>query len=194
MEELKNAIHRLGELWHFVLGAISAGFAAYRIWRRHGVRVVTAYRVGLALHAEFGRDAAKQIAADLKRLSRMQLLHHSRLQLIEERLNLAVYICSAEGDCEWVSEAITNLFGIDREKFVGYGWLEAIVGDEREGVHKKWTYAIKNGLPYEARYTVRHQRTHKLTVCRTEAFPVFSGEDKVLSFYVGFVEKDEKPE
>jgi PAS domain S-box-containing protein len=119
----------------------------------------------------------------------MQLLHHSRLQLIEERLDLAVYVCSAKGECEWVSEAISDLFGIDREKFVGYGWLEAIIGDEREGIHKKWKYAIENGLPYEASYTVRHQRTHRLIPCRTEAFPVFSGVEHELSFYVGFVER-----
>lgn len=137
------------------------------------MRVVAAYRIGIALHSEFGRDAAKKISEDIQRLSRMQLLHHSRLQLAERQLKIAVYVCSPEGGCEWVSEAIADLFGIDRQKFIGYGWLEAIVGSEREAVHRKWKYSVDNSLPYEDVYTVRHQRTHELVSCRTEAFSSF---------------------
>lgn len=127
------------------------------------------------------RDAINQIR-DMANIADV------RSHLTREACPYAMYECSPDGKCVWVNEALCNLFGMEEERMMGYGWLEAIEDSERIDSMKAWQQAIENNIPYSSSYTVVNQRTGERYRCRTRANG-YKHEGKTL-LYAGTVTKE----
>ena len=191
MDDIKKLIERLADLWHWLLGLVSGIAAVWKVYSVYGTRVRRAIVLSDAIHAHFGPEAAESFIADLRDRRRDGVVRESRLQLVEKKLDLAVYLCSDTGNCEWVNNETAELFGIERINCIGLGWLDGIAADERAKVYDVWMHAVSHRIPYECRYTVHNRRTGNKTICVTYAYPHITSGGKLLC-YVGYV-TPEKP-
>lgn len=189
MDDLKKLYDRLADLWAIVLGVVGGIAAIWRVYNIYGARLWRAVLLSDAIHSHFGHEAAKRFVDDLCERKREGIIRESRLQLVEKKLDLAVYLCSANGECEWVNNEAAELFGIERAGCVGLGWLEGIDAVERGHVYDVWMHSVSHRLPYEFRYTVKNRRTGIKTVCVTYAYPHL-GKDGKLLYYVCYVTPD----
>lgn len=162
---------------------LGGGLLACRKWLARGIAAV---RVLLSFGEHFGSDPARTISRLLEGIQRSQGVSEVERRLIARHLDFAFYICGPDGQCTAANEVLCEMFGLDSTQFTGYGWLEAIV--EREEVHRKWTYAIQNGLPYNAEYTVANHRTGERFQASTEAL-AYVAKDGTVVCYVGYVRR-----
>lgn len=162
---------------------LGGGVLACRKWLGRCVRAV---RMLLSFGNHFGPDPAGAISRLLEDVQRSQGIAEVERRLIARHFDFAFYICGPDGQCIAANEVLCDMFGLDSTQFTGYGWLEAIV--ERESVHRKWTYAVKNGMPYNAEYTVHNHRTDEQFTVATEAL-TYTAHDGTVVCYVGYVRR-----
>ena len=186
MEDIKKLVERLTDLWHWLLGLVSGVAAVWKLYTVYGSRFWRAIALSDAIYGHFGPEAAQQFVADLRDRKRDGVVRESRLQLVEKKLDLAVYLCSDAGTCEWVNTECAELLCIERANCIGLGWLEGIDAVERGKVYDVWMHAVTHRLPYECKYTVHNRRTGKKTLCLTYAYPHITSEGKLLC-YVGYL-------
>lgn len=186
MDEIKKLVGRLTDIWHVLVGVAGGILACWRVYAAHGHRVRRALLLSDAIHSSFGDEAAEDFLRDLLLRSKDSLIRESRIQLVEEKLGLAIYCGDASGNYEFVNHQFAELFGIDREGCLGYGWIDGVAGQERQRVHESWMYAVHNQLPYEGEYTVQNRRTGERIYCLTKAYPAVDGERRLVC-YVGYV-------
>lgn len=191
MDDIKKLYDRLVDLWAVLLGMVGGITAIWRVYRVYGTRIWRAILLSDAIHDHFGAETANKFIAEIRDRKRDGVVRESRLQLVEKKLDLAVYLCSAEGQCQWVNNEFGELFGIERVYCIGHGWLEGIEAIERGQVYDVWMHAVKNKLPYEYRYTIKNRRTGVKMKCVTYAFPHLTSDGEVLC-YVGYVQSEEK--
>ena len=193
MDDLKKLYDRLSDLWAVVFGVVGGVTAIWRVYRVYGARIWRAVLLSDAIHIHFGPKAATAFIADFQNSKRDGIILESRLQLVENKLDLAGYVCSASGECEWVNSECAELLGIERINCLGFGWIEGIEATERTRVHSEWMHAVAHKLPYECRYTVHNRRSGKKTICVTFAFPHITSGGKLIC-YVGHLTPENKTE
>lgn len=168
-----------------VLGALVAlGSAALVAWKwvsKH----CAAIAVGHALREHFGTDPAGTIRKILDEIKRTQGKREIHTRIIARHLNLGIYVCAPSGQCTDCNDVCCELFGRDSREMLGFGWLEAVVPEDRQQVYEFWTYCVEHGLPYSAAYTVQHAETNERFRCRTQAFA--GVVDGVTVCWVGYV-------
>lgn len=192
MDDLKKFLERFDTVWAVFLGVGSGVAAIWRLYRTHGRRWLRAMCLSDAVYSHFGPNAARELVSSIDRRKREGIIRESRQKLVEEELDLAVYVCSATGNCEWVNDRCANLLGISDSSCIGFGWLDGIEASERTSVFDIWMHAVKNRLPYECRYTVHNRRTGERRICITKAYPLISSDGKVWC-YTGSI-KPETPD
>ena len=114
-----------------------------------------------------------------------------RQRIAERHLTIGVYVTDTAGRCTWANDYLCDAFGIDSSDMRGFGWLSAILENERFRVHQVWSSAVENQLPYEQHYTVAPRDGRANWRAYTEAWPVRVAE-KIIC-YVGYVREDETP-
>lgn len=186
MDELKKFYDRLVDLWVILLGLGSGIVAIWRIYCVHGTRLRRAMLLSDAVYSYFGPKATKLILAEFQEHKREGVVRESRLQLVEKKLDLAVYLCSDTGSCEWVNVEFAELLGIERISCLGLGWLEGVEANERTQVYNSWIHAVSHHLPYEYRYTIHNRRSGKKSQCLSYAYPHITSAG-VLLCYVGYL-------
>ena len=90
------------------------------------------------------------------------------------QLNLSpvpTYVCDGSGKCIMANAALLKIFGLSYDLMLGYGWLKAIGKnqEERDEVHHEWSYAVKNGIPYDVEYNVVNQHNGHIKRYKTTA-------------------------
>lgn len=170
-----------------VLGGISAlggiSFVAYRYLRR-------LYRIWLSidsLHAEFGNDPIKKLAAIIRAMEVDSNEAELRQRIIENHLGIGVYVCSTDGRCTWCNDTLIQGFGIDSAAIIGFGWTAALDPADRERTIKTWVNAVKESLPYKERYRVIPPNGLQPWNAVTEAWPVVVGGKMICM--VGYVKR-----
>jgi PAS domain-containing protein len=186
VDDIKKLFERLTDLWHWLLGLVSGIIAVWKLCSIYGSRFWRAIALSDAIHDHLGPEASKQFVAEMREHKRDGVVRESRLQLVEKKLDLAVYLCSDTGSCEWVNNECAELIGLDRLDCLGLGWLEGVDAVERGKVYDVWMHAVSHRLPYEYKYTVHNRRTGKKIVCVTFAYPHITSDGKLLC-YVGYL-------
>lgn len=187
MDDIQRLIDRVSDFWGWIIGAVTGVMAALAAWRKHGRRIHRTVVLSDRIHEHFGKDAGKKIVDELSRRSKDIVLGEVRQQFLEQRLGIALYVCASSGSCEYASEALADLFGLERAEMLGNGWLKAVDMSERQKVMEFWEYAVKHNMPYDYEYAVINQNTGKRFRVITRAFPVASRSGEMLC-YVGMVE------
>lgn len=189
MDELENAFNKLVGLWGVALGCGGVLIACHKRFRRWYRVVYRALRFSNAIHGHFGSNAATAIIESLSERTRDGAIREVRLTLLEESLGAGIYVCDhITGKCLNCNTALSDLFGIDQADFRDFGWLSAIVPDDRIAVYKRWAACVKNTIPYEYSYRVKNQRTGREFRVMTRAYPAVL-RDGTLLCYVGTCEE-----
>lgn len=104
--------------------------------------------------------------------------------------DVPIYVCDSEGQCTFANTQLCNLFGLDYNQMLGYGWLSAVgkTQHEKDSTYDDWREAIKKDIPYVTEYTVVNQKTGEEIPVKTRAIPVRGKKGEIL-FYKGEVEK-----
>lgn len=174
-----------------VIGAASAVIAAAAAARRFLIPIVSreikARRLIHGLLERFGQNAADVLADNLKALHIRQDRHTAKFTLMLKRMNIGLFICDAEGFCTWSNPPLWDILGLHESQVSGYGWLEAVVREERVAVHENWRWSVKNGTPYKDEYTI--DRDGQRFKCRAEAFAHHAADGRTVLFYLGYVEQ-----
>jgi len=172
-----------------VFGAIGGCIAAF--WTRLASAVLAA-RAAHSLAGVFGEEAGPEIQRLFAIIARSDGEQQLRQRVVESHLKIGVYECDLSGKCIWCNPYLAELFGLDSERMRGYGWLSAIVPDERIDVQKRWRISVDQGIPYDDTYTIENQRTMKRVRCRSRADLVKADSEPLC--YVGWVKVVPIPE
>ena len=190
MDQVKQLVDSVAELWGYIAAVFGVAIGCYKYGGRVYASVMGVYRLSSGIHKHYGAEPWKKII-ELEGLNSISVrIGELRSLLIENHLGLAVFICQPTGECESANEQLAELFGLDHSEFTGYGWLAGIVPEDRERVHRNWTYCVINKLPYSADYTVENMRTGQKVKCTAKSYPVFF-DGKVVR-YVGTVTRNDR--
>jgi PAS domain S-box-containing protein len=180
-----TAAERLAGLWGYgvvVIGALGSIWAAWRLLRD---RLYFVFRAADAVRKRYGDDAESVVEWWHSR-QKIIAIQEVRQRLLESHIGIAIYVCDSTGNCEFANDELGELFGLDRADFRGFGWLEAIVNEDRERTHGAWMFCVANKVPYECEYVVKNKRTGKTIKCLATGYPVVRESGEVLC-YVGMV-------
>ena len=95
---------------------------------------------------------------------------------------------TATGDYLWVNPALSEMFGLDANNMLERNWLRAVLPQEREGVWLRWMESLKNGIPFEAEYTIQNIRTREKFRVSTAIIKSLVRENKPIT-HVGIVKR-----
>ena len=143
----------------------------------------TGYRVMLSIESSFGNEAGKKIKDMFYDLHNRLDIGNVRLDLLENTVNLGIYICDSDGKCIYANNTLSKIFGLDKSEMLGFGWLKPVTN--KEEVFKEWEFSVKNKIPYKTEYELLNDNT-----IVTEAYPSIK-EDIVVS-WVGIAKEKSK--
>ena len=189
MDDLKSVLSKISDIWGYIL-VVGGVLVSCHKWFRKWYRAVhRAMRFSNAIHSHFGTNAATAIIESIRERTRDGAIREVRLTLLEESLGAGLYVCDpVTGACLNCNTALSELFGLDQMSFRDFGWLSAIVPDDRIAVHERWTACVRNKIPYECEYRIRNQRTGREFRVMTRAYPAVL-KDGTLLCYVGTCEE-----
>lgn len=189
MDDLKSVLSKISDIWGYIL-VVGGVLVSCHKWFRKWYRAVhRAMRFSNAIHSHFGTNAATAIIESIRERTRDGAIREVRLTLLEESLGAGIYVCDpVTGACLNCNTALSELFGLDQMSFRDFGWLSAIVPDDRITVHERWTACVRNKIPYECEYLARNQRTGREFRVITRAYPAVL-KDGTLLCYVGTCEE-----
>jgi PAS domain S-box-containing protein len=147
----------------------------------------TGFHIVNDIEKSFGKDAGNALRKLLETLHHKMDVKDVRLDIIENALSIGIYLCGSDGKVTYVNRTLSDMFGMDKEKMMGLGWLSPVV--ERETAFKRWDFAIKNQIPYSDTYNV--EIDGKAYTYKTEAEP--SIRDGIILGYVGVVKRVDIP-
>jgi PAS domain-containing protein len=166
--------------------AVLTFFIFLKKWTKNAIRSFT---LSDKFHDLYGDDPAEKIK-DTQELHRYAKdLLSVRVSISEQWLKIGMYICNKEGECTWTNECINNIFGLDSQEMLGFGWLSAIGNSDRKRIKEEWLYAVNNNIPYDAEYRVENNRDSILTIVRTKALAVVD-QDNNVKCYIGYLKEN----
>lgn len=169
---------------------ISFAFASFLLlWGRKLNKFVFSVRSLVRFNHIFGSDPAEAIKKALYDLERSGSIRNFKQELFAHELSLGIYICEPDGKCIDANDTLVELFGLSRDKFMGYGWTEAIVPEDRRETIDEWEFAVKKGSAYYQTYRVRNATTGETFPCFTKAMAVIDTASDKLLCYVGYVRR-----
>ncbi|MFW2513345.1 PAS domain-containing protein [Demequina sp. SO4-13] len=79
-----------------------------------------------------------------------------RFTQLTSALPLAVWSANADGQIDYISEALAEYSGRELDDLMGEGWLTLLHPDDVPMMTERWTAALAGGLPYEATFRIGH--------------------------------------
>jgi len=113
-----------------------------------------------------------EIKDDQKAIFREIKLQNKFINSILDTLELAQFLCDAEGKCIKVNSKWISLTGLSEEEAKGHNWLLSIHFEDRDRVHQKWVNMIKDNIPFEEVFRYRHRVTETVTKVKCTATDV----------------------
>jgi PAS domain-containing protein len=183
-------ITELVELLGFASGIV--GLLGGSLWAglRFGRRLSRILPVVDKLHHRFGETPVDELHRIVRGVQSSVGELEVRQRIAERHLEIGVYVCGADGKCNWCNDYLCEAFGLDSKEMAGHGWLSAIESRDRIRVHAAWQSSVESELPYEERYRVTPKDDTDSWDAITEAWPV-KVDNKILC-YVGYVRRIEQ--
>lgn len=168
--------------------AVLTSFLLLKKWAKNAIRTFT---LSDRFHDLYGDDPAEKIknTQELHRYAKDLL--SVRVSISEQWLKIGVYICNKEGECTWTNEYLNNMFGLDSQDMLGFGWLTSIHRDDRKRVNEEWLYSINNNIPYDSSYLLINARDNLLISVKTKALAVVDNNEEVQC-YIGYLREESR--
>lgn len=164
----------------FILGVI----LFFKKWVVNGIRAIN---IGNSFWGHFGEKPADKIKEIHDSIRKSHNTLEIRQSISEKYLQIGIFMCEPEtGKCLWTNDCLNEIFGLDSAAMRDFGWLTSIAQEDRDDVHKAWTYAVKNKIPYDYEYTVINQRTKVGRKVTSHAVSVLNDLNEIVC-YVGFI-------
>ncbi|MBA3712953.1 MAG: PAS domain S-box protein [Pyrinomonadaceae bacterium] len=103
---------------------------------------------------EFSTLTAEQAVANLEKILRAQRESEERYRSLVVATSQVVWVTDAEGRVQDMPQW-RELTGQSEQEVRGWGWLDALHPDDREGTRKVWAEAISSQRQYETEYRIR---------------------------------------
>lgn len=123
------------------------------------------------------KDGQQKIFSELK-------LHNKMVGSILDTLELAQFLCDAEGKCIKVNSKWISITGLSEEDAHGHNWLISVHYEDRDRIQLKWTDMIENNTPFEEVFRYEHRVTKVITKVKCTAIDVLDDKDERL-FIIG---------
>ena len=104
-----------------------------------------------------------------------------RFRFLTEGIPQLVWRAADYGNWTWASPQWTAFTGQTKEESLGWGWLEALHPDDREGAREAWERARTADI-FEAEYRLREAATGTYRWFQTRATPVYNEERRILEW------------
>lgn len=154
--------------------------------RKKITNAITAINTISIFHSLFGDNPAHTIKSNYDSIKQSTEILSIRQEIHEKYLQIGIYISECtHGRTLWTNEYLNDLFGLDSQEMLDFGWLRAVKFNERNDVYKVFSDSVKNKTPLQCIYTILNEKTKKEYTVETEAFPVLNNE--TITCYVGLV-------
>lgn len=109
----------------------------------------------------------------------------ARFLAFNDDAEVGQFITDRNGRCTWVNRTFCRITGRTDSEVLGWGWLSAILDEERDSVHEEWETTVNEERNYER---VQHyvRPDGKVVATTVKARPITDAQGKVIEF-VGFV-------
>lgn len=91
--------------------------------------------------------------------------------------------CSSDGRFTKVNDSLCKLFGGDRDKFLGFGWVSFIAPEERERVREEWEQGVESDSVILCDYHVINGYTNERIICTSVAYVKRNDKNEVVSIF-----------
>jgi len=157
--------------------AIGAGWLMWLRFRKRLFRLDASLTAASGMVDAFGPSPAEEIRKRLLVLETMAEALEFRNNIVSERLRIGIYMCGLDAHCTYANPQLADMFKLDRDQMLGWGWLSGLASLDQARVRAAWQLAVKEQLPFRERYRLRAG----LTV-ETEAFLLHN-----KAAYIGYV-------
>lgn len=106
-------------------------------------------------------------------------------QLLSSINPVGIYRADTQGVCSFVNEKCVEITGRSQKQLLGFGWLEAILAEDREMVFETWHRATREHTPFRLEY--RFQRPNKSIVWVYGLSAPIQNEEGSILGYIGVV-------
>ena len=79
----------------------------------------------------------------------------ARFRSLAEAMPQIVWVGQPDGFLEYINPNWYDYSGLTEEESLGWGWLDAVHGDDRVRSEKRWQHSTKTGADYEITYRLR---------------------------------------
>lgn len=124
----------------------------------------------------------------VKNIENSLIISEVKVDLLLNDQNGAFFECDTSGNFIWVNNAVCLIFGIEGQALLGDGWINYLNPEDTNLAYSKWHSAMKEWIPYRARYRVINSETNEEYQCESTAFPVLNKEKEIIG-YIGKIVK-----
>ncbi len=127
--------------------------------------------------------SSRDISENIKKDNELQ---ESLLQFrtLTELAPVGIFMTDFKGECTYVNQAWCLFSGLDSEKAMKQGWVEAILESERESVFKDWNQAAISNQDFQREIKFRNVKSGKVYHLYTKATPLRTKAGEVFG-YIG---------
>ncbi len=117
-------------------------------------------------------------------IEKIEAQSSARLEASFNQSSDAQFLCNEIGDCTFVNDAMVELYGMNKPHFMGRKWLKALENqEEREKVNERWSYSVKNKIPYAMKYSITNQRTRSTFKVMVTAEPILDAKGNFMWYH-----------
>jgi PAS domain S-box-containing protein len=81
----------------------------------------------------------------------------SHFRQLADSLPQPVWMCRADGLCDYLSPQWVEFTGLPEAQQLGFGWLDQIHADDRSVLMTAWSKAVAAGTPFRVEFRIRHR-------------------------------------
>lgn len=124
----------------------------------------------------------QQKAVTLHRLNRDLAQKNQELDAIVQTAPDIIFSRNPDGSRDYISSRFYEYTGAAPDTAVGYGWLEYVHPDDKDGSLAAWLKSVQSGKAYECDYRLR-QSDGQYRWYRARAVPLRDGHGEIVKWY-----------
>lgn len=121
----------------------------------------------------------------VNRIESRQIVFEQRQRAVLTDANVGVFETDARGEFVWVNRRLCRIMERTPDELLGAGWLNAIVGSQRDGIQKAWDSSIEDGREFHRGFSVLTPDNAEIPL-QLHCVRMIDKEGRVAG-YIGFV-------
>ncbi len=136
----------------------------------------------IVLHDRGARLITVQDITERKRAERELLASEARFRTLAESLPQLVWMCHADGYCDYLSRQWVEFTGRPMAEQLGRGWIEQVHPDDRPRLHAEWEQATSRGDSFDIEIRLRRFDGHYHWF-KTRVLPLRDASDAIVKWF-----------